>query len=138
MIVTSPGNVAAPNEGGKCFQLKNEGGNTGFSVALEKVNMRGGGRTGTWLLQTTRDIPVTLVDVYAQDDGVTTGANWNWSTSGGGMFYPNSSAGSVGWTRSGSPGSYVADWPDSAAITGTILQGLPGGGDYVTRAMLGA
>jgi len=130
-------NVASPNEGGKCFQLKKEGGNDGFSVSLKKVNMRGGGRTGTWLLQTTRDITVSLTDVYAKDDGITTGAAWTWATSGGGMFYPNSSAGAVGWTRSGSSGSYIASWPPASGVTGQIREGLPPGGDYVTRAMLG-
>jgi hypothetical protein len=130
-------NVANPNEGGKVFQLKNEGGNDGFTVAIKKVNMRGGGRTGTFLLQTTRDIPVTLEDVWLKDDGITTGSAWSWATSGGGMLYPNSSAGSIGWTRSGSPGSYVASWPASANIVGQIKEGLPPGGDFVTRAMLG-
>ena len=131
-------NVNSPNEGGKVFQLKNEGGNNGFTVDIDQVNMRGGGRTGTFLLQTTRDIVVTLTDVYAQDDGITTGSNWNWSTSGGGIFYPNSSAGGgIAWSRSGSSGSYVADWPDAAAVFGTIQEGLPPGGDYVTRADLG-
>jgi len=131
-------NVGPGNEGGKVFQLKNEGGNDGFTVDLNKVNMRGGGRTGTFFLQTTRDIVCTLTDVWAKDDGITTGANWNWSTSGGGMFYPNSSAGAgIAWTRSGTDGNYVADWPDASGIFGTIKQGVPSTGDYVTRASLG-
>lgn len=124
-------NVAAPNEGGKCFQLKREGGGAAFTVDMRSVNMRGGGRTGTFLLQTTRDILVSLDDVWANDDGITSGANWNWSTSGGGMFYPNSSAGaSIAWTRSGASGSYVASWPAAAGITGQINQGIPPGGDF--------
>lgn len=125
-------NVAAPNEGGKCFQLKREGGGPPFTVKLNKVNMRGGGRTGTFFLQTTRDIVCDLVEVYANDDGITTGANWNWSTPGGGMFNPNNSA-PPAWVRSGVAGAYICSWPASAGITGQIKQGLPPTGDFMKR-----
>lgn len=132
-----PQSVNPPNDGGKGLQLKNEGGNLGFRVALSRVNMRGQGPScGTFLLQTTRDILVTLTEVYV--DTANSGA-WNWDTgSGSGLFYPNASVGStVAWVRSGLPGSYTAAWPSAAAITGQIMQGSPAGGDYVTRTMLG-
>jgi hypothetical protein len=130
--------VSTPsNHGGKCLMLEDwphDG--SGFTFALDTVNLRGQGeRTGTFLYQAVREIRGELRNVWALKEGV--GA-YQWGNGDTGLFFPNRGSASVGWQSSGTAPSRVATFEPAANIAGQIREGLPPGGDFVTRAMLGA
>lgn len=124
-------NVQTGNHPGKGFMLGMHWGS--YNLALDKVNFRdfaGLPGVGAYIFQDSRNQTVTLSDVYALKQATTPA----WS-SGSSMFvsYQHNEQ----WYSTGTAPNRQANFRDSQKITGVVKEGLPPGGDYVTRAMLG-
>ena len=114
--------------------------NRTYLVDMRKVNFRDfPGATGcgaVWIkdFNTTK---IALDDVWSLIEGNPSGS-WGW-TAGSGLFLntPVQNGSNQPWTSSGQAPNRVASFPAAANITGVVKEGLPAGGDFVSRESLG-
>lgn len=114
--------------------------NQTYLVDLNKVNFRdfpGATNCGAWWIKDFNKTSMRLVEVYGYTES-NKSSSWAWAANSG-MFLNTAtqSAANQGWTSTGNAPNRVASFPAVVAITGTVQEGLPAGGDFVTRAALG-
>lgn len=126
---------------GKGWMLNGYGGNgRSYTVDARKVNFRdypGAAGIGAAWIKDYNSIKINLEDVFLLIEGNPSGS-WGWSA-GSGLFLNTAQqyGSNQPWTSSGSAPTRVASFPAVTGITGQVREGLPAGGDYVTRAALG-
>jgi len=101
-----------------------------YDVLISKCNWVAVGQTQAIVFKDNAHTgSITVTDLYVDTTQCTnSAATWQ---GGKQIFYPET------WTRFGSEGSYYGDYTNSVQVTGVWKQGIPPGGDYCTRAILG-
>lgn len=111
-----------------------------YLVNMRKVNFRdypAATNCGAVWIKDFNTISIRLEDVWSMIQGSPSAA-WAWNANSSLFLNTAAQYGSnQGWTSSGTAPNRMASFPPVTNITGQVREGLPAGGDFVTRDGLG-